>query len=206
MSPPLSSGPRVLVYLLRRDLRLADNPVLSEISNSSENSGKQSFTHLLPLYVFPAHQVEVSGFIDASSGGSKSPYPEARSRVGGFWRCGPHRARFLAEAVWDLRKRLESAGSGLVIRAGMAADVVGDVLDYYAGGDGKSRGEVAGVWMTEEDATEERKEERDVRKVVESRGVEFKLWKDEKYFVDECVSLPLHAPLSRPSHVSVINT
>lgn len=187
----MSSGKaRILLYLFRRDLRLADNPILTEISNPSsstlpDDSGKQLFTHLLPLFVFPAHQVEVSGFIDASSGSGKSPYPEARSRVGGFWRCGPHRANFLAESVWDLRGRLDGVGSGLVIRAGMAADVVREVLRYYADGDGQSCGEVADVWMTAEDATEERREERDVKRVVEDHGAKFKLWRDEKYFVDE---------------------
>jgi deoxyribodipyrimidine photo-lyase len=88
----------VVIYALRRDLRLSDNPVFCELSHEFL-SGSPSFTHILPLYVFPADQVEISGFIpeDAESEATpKSPYPEARSQVGGFWRCGPHRAKFLA--------------------------------------------------------------------------------------------------------------
>ena len=84
----------VLIYVLRRDLRLDDNPVFHEISRLYL-SKKAQFTHVLPLYVFNASQIEVAGF----STGSRSPYPEARSAVGKFWRCGPHRARFLCESV-----------------------------------------------------------------------------------------------------------
>ncbi|KAK5653391.1 hypothetical protein OQA88_8876 [Cercophora sp. LCS_1] len=75
------SKSNILVYVLRRDLRVADNPILHHLA--SNNHG---FTHILPIYVFQAHQVEVSGFL---VNGAKSPYPEARSRVGRYWRCGP---------------------------------------------------------------------------------------------------------------------
>src|SRR4051812_20077249 len=78
------SDSKLLIYLMRRDLRVSDNPILHSLATEKDHG----FTHLLPLYVFPAQQVEVSGFIHAE--GKKSPYPEARSQVGGFWRCGPH--------------------------------------------------------------------------------------------------------------------
>ncbi|KAJ9663096.1 hypothetical protein H2201_005767 [Coniosporium apollinis] len=191
-------APRILIYLLRRDLRLADNPILCEVSRLSSQS-QAPFTHLLLVYVFPAQQIEVSGFLQDPN--AKSPYPEARSQVGGFWRCGPHRAKFMTESVWDLKQSLQRVNSGLEIRVGMLGDVIRQILDWYksegedgedgvnVSGDrepGEPKGEVTGVWMTSDDATEEKREERDVRRVVESEGIEFRLWKDEKYFIDDC--------------------
>ena len=172
------SNARIIICLLRRDLRLKDNPIFHSIAQQSSNS---VCTHLLPLYVFPAHQVEVSGFLSSDS--ARSPYPEARSGVAGFWRCGTHRARFLAESVFDLKDSLESAGSGLVLRAGKLADVVKDLLAGYE--KDESAGKIVGLWMTGEEAVEERREEREVRSVVEGYGKEFKLFRDEKYFIDE---------------------
>jgi deoxyribodipyrimidine photo-lyase len=172
------SSPRVLIYLLRRDLRLADNPILNEVSKSFYQS-QHPFTHLLPVYVFAAQQIEVSGFL--SSDLERSPFPEARSNAAGFWRCGPHRARFLAESVWDLKKSLAGVGSGLEIRVGMAGQIIKELLDAFQ----KENTEVAGVWMTDEEGVEEKREERDVKKAAEGAGANFKLWTDEKYYIDE---------------------
>jgi deoxyribodipyrimidine photo-lyase len=174
----MSSTARVLVYLLRRDLRLADNPIFSEIAKLN-NQSQRPFTHLLPVYVFPAEQVEVSGFIP---NGEKSPYREARSRVGGFWRCGRLRAKFLAESVWDLKTDLERIGSGLEIRVGSVKDAVSSILDGYKEHQGI---DVHAVWMTSEEGWEEQEEERHVQSVARGRDVDVKLWTDEKYFVDE---------------------
>lgn len=168
--------PRILIYLLRRDLRVADNPILHHISTSSS----PPYTHLLPLYVFPHNQLEVSGFFTDSS--TKSPFPEARSQVAGFWRCGPHRAKFLAESLWDLKEGLEEKGSRLVMRVGIVGDIIRGLIEGFRE---KEEGDVVGVWMTGEEGQEEKREESDVRKVCEDVGIEFKLWRDEKYLIDE---------------------
>jgi deoxyribodipyrimidine photo-lyase len=76
-----------LVCVLRRDLRISDNPILDGVVTR-----KDDFAYFLPLYIFPAEQIELSGFIQDKN--AESPYPEARSQLGGFWRCGPHRAKF----------------------------------------------------------------------------------------------------------------
>jgi deoxyribodipyrimidine photo-lyase len=170
------SSQTLLIYLMRRDLRLQDNPVFHEITNRTD------FTHLLPVYVFPAQQIEVSGFIPKGSG-KKCPYPEARSAVGGFWRCGKHRAKFLAESVWELKQSLEEAGSGLEIRVGSVGEVIKKLLDGFASGNEKLR--VGAVWMTKDETVEERREEKEVNKACREAGVEFKLFQDEKYFIDE---------------------
>lgn len=173
--------PTLLIYLLRRDLRLKDNPIFHEIAKCKDDP----YTHLLPLYVFPAQQLEVSGFIPEDSE-EKSPYPEARSAIGGFWRCGPHRAKFLSESVWDLKECLEDVGSGLEIRVGLQGEVISKILDSLAKNDTQMK--IGGVWMTAEEGTEEKREERDVKRACELAGVELKLFIDEKYYIDEYVS------------------
>jgi deoxyribodipyrimidine photo-lyase len=169
---------KLLVYLLRRDLRMEDNPVLHAVTRLSDPA-----SHFLPLYVFPAQQLEVSGFIPKEST-EKSPYPEARSAVGGFWRCGPHRAKFLAESVWNLKQNLEEVGSGLEIRVGMIGEVITKLLEKLAEKDADGM-VLSGVWMTSEEGVEEKREERDVKRACEKAGVDFKLFTDEKYLIDE---------------------
>ncbi|KAL2069295.1 hypothetical protein VTL71DRAFT_15633 [Oculimacula yallundae] len=170
------SDSKVLIYLMRRDLRVSDNPVLNSLL-SSKNHG---FTHLLPLYVFSAQQLEVKGFIADSS--TKSPYREARSKVGGFWRTGPHRVSFLAECIWDLKEGLEKVGSGLCVRVGTVGDVVDDMLRKF-----KEKGELnaGAVWMVGEEGVEEAGEESHVKKSCREADVEFKLVNDEKYLIDD---------------------
>ena len=170
---------RVLIYLLRRDLRLADNPVFHELARLHSQS-QRPFSHLLPVYVFPAEQVEVSGFL--SSDEERSPYKEARSQVGGFWRCGRLRAKFLAESVWDLKKDLESIGSGLEIRVGAVQDAVRSILDGFKD---QSDVEVHGVWMTAEEGWEEKQEEKHVERLMEQEGKDFRIFLDEKYYINE---------------------
>jgi deoxyribodipyrimidine photo-lyase len=170
----------ILIHVLRRDLRLDDNPVFHEIAQLYL-SGKARFTHVLPLYIFNARQIEVSGFFTNS--GSEPLYPEAKSLIGKFWRCGPHRARFLCESVWDLKQTLENVNSGLCIRAGNLQDVVQSALESL-GSDG-SEAEIVGVWMTGDVTPEELEDEASIQTVVEAKGMEFRLFKDEKYFIDE---------------------
>lgn len=170
---------RVLIYLLRRDLRLADNPVFHEIARLHSQSQKP-FTHLIPLYVFPAEQIEVSGFLSSDS--ERSPYKEARSSVGGFWRCGRLRAKFIAESVWDLKKDLEGVGSDLVIRVGAVQDAVQSILD---GLKDQNDVEVHGVWMTSEEGWEEKQQEKHVKMLMQNGGKEFELFADEKYYINE---------------------
>lgn len=208
--------PRVLVYILRHDIRLSDNPIFYAASKHLQdkeqtlNAGMvlgnsthvrddpflpdqefPAFTHLLPVYVFPANQVETSGLLIDKD--TKSPYPPAQSHVAGLWRTGHHRAKFMAEGLWDLKTRLENldCGSGLQIRVGRPAEVVEDIIQWYTSERGTSRnkGDVVGVWMNAEEGTDEKEDEASVRRVTTERGVPLKIWDDEKYFIDECVCL-----------------
>ncbi|KAJ3181693.1 hypothetical protein HDU87_000711 [Geranomyces variabilis] len=179
---------RILLYLLRRDLRLADNPIFASLKSPP-------FTHLLPVYIFPADQIEVSGFVASPSASSsttpagtaaRSPYPEARSRVAGFWRCGIHRAKFLAQSVWELKQHLRTVNSDLDLRVGDIGDALRIILSgYQSDTNGSVANHIARVWMTAEEGTEERRQEHDVRRLCEEFKVGFKLWADEKYLIDD---------------------
>jgi len=164
----------VLVYLLRHDLRVSDNPILHHLVTTPDHG----FTHLLPVYVFPANQIEVSGFLREGAG---SPYPEARSEVGRFWRCGPHRVKFTAQAVWNLKDSLERLGSGLAVRVGTIKDVLESLIQGLASQNQK----VGAVWLTAEEGVEEKRDEKAVSLVCATHEVAFKTWLDEKYFIDE---------------------
>jgi deoxyribodipyrimidine photo-lyase len=172
-------SPHILIYLLRRDLRLADNPIFDEICKLSQQS-QTTFTHVLPVYVFSAQQLEVSGFLAGPN--EKSPFPEARSQLGNFWRCGPFRAKFLAESVWDLKNDLDGIGSSLVIRVGMLGQTVKDLLHDFK--KQENAGSVGAIWMTAEEGVEE---QREVKRAAQAEKVDFRLWSDEKYFIDELV-------------------
>lgn len=171
------AGGKLLVYLLRRDLRVSDNPILHRLATAKDHG----FTHLLPIFVFPSHQVEVSGFLKE---GEKSPYPQALSQVGGFWRCGPHRAKFLAHSVWDVKKSLEDLNSGLVIRVGQTADVLKHIISSLK----DQQPSIGAVWMTEELSHEEKEEQDAIASVCSDNDIDFELWQDEKYFIDEYVT------------------
>lgn len=136
---------------------------------------------MLPIYTFASNQIETSGFIKDPH--KKSPYREARSQVGGFWRCGPLRAKFVAESVWDLKGDLKKVGSDLKVRVGTVQDVVRSVLQEYK--DRQDEAEVSGVWMTSEEGVEEKREEREVRQLCAEFDTTLKVWTDEKYYVDE---------------------
>lgn len=166
----------ILIYLLRKDLRVADNPILQHLSSTPHHG----FTHLLPVYVFPSIQMDLSGFVDD---GDADDYVglSAKSRVGHFARCGPHRARFIAETVWNMKCSLESLGSGLVIRAGDHSKIVRDLVEGFE----KKELHVGAVWITGLVGSEETDQEQSVSEVCVTHGVDFKVWPDEKYFIDE---------------------
>jgi deoxyribodipyrimidine photo-lyase len=187
------SAPKILLYLVRRDIRLSDNPIFHEIASSFNELGCR-FTHLLPLYIFSANQIETSGLFSG-----KTDFPPARSRVGGFWRCGQHRAKFLGECLWELKDSLKAINSDLSLRAGYADQIIEQILDGHSkpgtptpddvsersSSELGVKGHVVEVWMTGEKTTEEQTDEKKIRRLVEKRGLTFRLFKDEKYFVDE---------------------
>ena len=168
---------KLLIYLPRRDLRVADNAILHHLASTTDHG----FTHLLPIYIFPRHQIELSGLVEA---GKQCPFPPAQSAVGKFWRCGPHRTRFLAQSVWNLKDNLEAHGSGLIIRAGDPVEILDSLFQHL-----KKTGDmqISAVCMTGDVAYEEIREQDSVAAKCAELGVDFNLCPDEKYFIDEYV-------------------
>jgi deoxyribodipyrimidine photo-lyase len=124
------------------DLRLHDNPALcrsAELSLLGARGGKEGTTTttttttsdggaLLPVFVFDTSRVFGSEILASSS----SP--------GGSWgygsrKCGPRRAKFVLEAVADLRSSLERRGSGLIVAIGKPEDALAYIAGRAAEGD-----------------------------------------------------------------------
>ncbi|KAI1140720.1 cryptochrome [Hypoxylon sp. FL0543] len=165
---------KVLVYVIRHDLRVSDNPILHHLASTSDHG----FTHVLPLFVLLPHQIEVSGFLKE---GAKSPFLEAKSQVGRYWRCGPHRAKFIAESIWTLKDNFEKLGSELTLRIGTYDEVLKTVVDGLR----QSEFNVGGVWTIGEEGYEEKRDEKALSDTCSSLGIDFQLWVDEKYFIDD---------------------
>lgn len=167
------SGGNILVYLMRRDLRTSDNPILYRLSST-----EHSFTHLLPVYILPPDQIEVSGLVQD---GKMSPYPPARYDLSQRWKCGHLRAKFIAESLWDLKGNLENLGSGLIIRVGAFDGVLNGIIQHYtANQDGP---QVTAVWMTEDYSPGQQKEEEAIAAICEAQNIEFDRHFDVKYFM-----------------------
>ncbi|KAI0119087.1 cryptochrome [Daldinia grandis] len=168
------SANNVLVYIIRHDLRVSDNPILHHLASTTSHG----FTHLLPLSVLLPHQLEVSGFLKE---GGKSPFPEAKSKVGRYWRCGPHRAAFIAQSIWNLKDNLEKLGSNLTTRIGTYDIVLKTLIDGL-----RLKGlSVGGVWATSEEGYEEKRDEKLISETCSSLGIDYRAWVDEKYFIDD---------------------
>jgi deoxyribodipyrimidine photo-lyase len=89
---------RVLIWF-RNDLRLHDHQPLS--------AALQAAVEVIPVYCFDPRQFSKTAF--------------------GFAKTGPFRAKFLREAVLDLRQSLQSRGSNLLIRWGNPEQILPDL-------------------------------------------------------------------------------
>lgn len=168
-------APRALIHVIRRDLRVGDNPIIHHLATHAG-----LYDLYVPVYVFPSHQIELSGLIPD---GSQNPFPPAKSALGRYWRTGPHRVRFIAEAVWHLKSKHESLGSGLVIRVGNIADAVRTLAQGLV--DNGQKVDIGAIWMTGHEGSEEKADEKAVEALCGELDAEWKLWVDEKYLIDD---------------------
>lgn len=164
----------ILIYIVRHDLRVGDNPILHRLASSADHG----FTHFLPVHIIPPYQIEVSGFL---KDGETSPFPEARSEVARFWRCGPHRARFIAQSVWNMKENLINLGNDLTIRIGRPEEVLKGLIEGLR----ENQQKVSAVWMIGEEGYEEERDEKRLAETCSTLGVDLQVWVDEKYFIDE---------------------
>jgi deoxyribodipyrimidine photo-lyase len=167
----------ILIYVLRKDLRVTDNPILHHLSSTSDHG----YTHLLPVYVFPDAQMDLSGLVKEGDSEGRDERFRAWSHVGHYPRCGPYRAKFIAETVWDVKASLEAIGSGLVLRAGDVGAAISTLIEGFA----EKQLRVGAVWTTALVGSEEADQEIAIAKACERTGTHFKIWEDEKYFIDE---------------------
>ncbi|XP_063777881.1 cryptochrome DASH [Pseudophryne corroboree] len=97
----MSIPAKVIICLLRNDLRFHDNEVLLWAHRNAD--------HIIPLYCFdPRHYLGTHNY--------------------NFPKTGPHRLKFLLESVQDLRDTLKKKGSNLLLRRGNPEDVIHDLL------------------------------------------------------------------------------
>jgi deoxyribodipyrimidine photo-lyase len=100
---PANMSERIILVWFRNDLRVHDNEILLDAVRKADK--------VLPVYCFDPFY-----FTKSASGDSKT---------------GNFRARFLLEAVADLRKNLQSLGSELIIRKGNPAEILPELALEY---------------------------------------------------------------------------
>ncbi|KAI5475064.1 Cryptochrome DASH [Pseudohyphozyma bogoriensis] len=149
-------APSTIVTLLTKDLRVHDNALLRTAHFDKE------VDHVLPLYVFDERSIELSGLPDYSK-----DTPPAKTRLCKFWRTGVFRARFLSEAVYDLRDRLRSKKSDLLIRFGKPEVVAANVVKALQ----ENGHNVKAVFMQKDFYSEEIAVERRLEKALKKLGV-----------------------------------
>jgi deoxyribodipyrimidine photo-lyase len=98
-------------------LRLHDNPALCK---SVELSAKSSGSGILPVFIFDTTRIFGSNIPTSIHG------PEYNSI-----KCGPKRAQFVLESVADLRRNLETHGSGLLVAVGRPENVLADIARRF---------------------------------------------------------------------------
>ncbi|MCS7019968.1 MAG: DASH family cryptochrome [Cytophagales bacterium] len=138
----------VLVWL-RNDLRLHDNEALYKAAVRTKN--------VIPFVCIDPRQF--------------APTPL------GFTKTGARRAQFLLESIADLRQRLQSIGSNLVVRIGQPADVVAEL---------QSATGATLLYTSKEVTAEELADEQAVESILQQRGARmFTFWQSTLYHVDD---------------------
>ncbi|KAK0041261.1 cryptochrome DASH [Biomphalaria pfeifferi] len=154
-----SENPSVAICLFRNDLRVHDNEALF----TANQKGK----FLLPLYCFdPRHHAGTYHF--------------------GFPKTGCHRLRFLLESVTDLRIKLQSMGSNLIVRLGKPEDVIAELVKNL-----NLQNNVA-VVIQKEVTEEEVKVEQDIRS--KCRIPLLTVWGHTLYHIEDLPFEPKHLP------------
>ncbi len=92
-----------VILWFKNDLRIRDNAALYEAIQSKEI--------IIPLYCFSKSQFEINGF--------------------GFRKTGVFRAQFLLESLKDLDTQLRILGSGLLVKYGIAEEIIPELVKTY---------------------------------------------------------------------------
>ncbi len=92
-----------VILWFKNDLRIRDNAALYEAIQSKEI--------IIPLYCFSKSQFEINAF--------------------GFRKTGVFRAQFLLESLKDLDTQLRILGSGLLVKYGIAEEIIPELVKTY---------------------------------------------------------------------------
>ncbi|MEO1804465.1 MAG: DASH family cryptochrome [Bacteroidota bacterium] len=128
---------RVIVWF-RNDLRLHDHEALVRaIEHGLE---------VIPVYVLDSRQFGETSF--------------------GFPKTGPYRTKFLLESLAQLRARLKSVGSDLIVRKGLPEVIIPEIANQYGAG---------GVYAHKEVTEEELNVEKALEKALFKSGIDVEL-------------------------------
>jgi len=164
---------KTVILLHRNDLRLRDQPAYLAAHQTDSKVDK-----VLPVFVFDERAQELSGLPDYKREG-----PEARTRLCGFWRSGPHKTRFLAEAVYDLQSNLKKVNSNLLVRFGKPEKIVASLAKAL-----QADGSEVAVYTQKEFCSEELAVERKLAKALQQISV------DVRYFDNTTLVRPEDLP------------
>ncbi len=134
------SNQNILVWF-RNDLRSQDCETLYRASQQAQSTGAQIF----PIYCFDPRQFSETAF--------------------GFAKTGAFRAKFLLEAIANLRETLRSLDSDLILRMGKPEDVLPEFAQQW---------EVGTVYFHAEITTEEKAVEKNLRSRLKTSGISMK--------------------------------
>lgn len=138
-----------LVVWFRNDLRLTDNPAIAE---AAKRIASDKTLELIPVYCFDPRHFKPS------------------STSHGYRKTGVHRARFMIEAVTDLRSRLRAIGSDLVVHHATPEACMPSLLKTGAGAGAKTT-----IMAQEEVCWEELAVDKAVRASVSNKGGKLEL-------------------------------
>lgn len=140
---------RILVWF-RNDLRIHDQKIIIDAVEQNANV-------IIPIYCFDDRQFQATSF--------------------GFPKTGKFRAKFLLEAVTDLRKSLQTIGSNLIIRKGIPEDIIVEIA---------MENKVDLVSFSEEATAEEIKVEKELIKKLNKANIKVKtFWQSTLYYPAE---------------------
>lgn len=147
---------KTLLYYHKHDLRLHDNPILHQLNK------KDVYSHFLPIYIFPPHQIELTPLLKQSVSKNPEKSGEVRAQFGA-WRTGNMRVKYLCEAIWDLKEGYKKLGTDLILAAGRAEVLLPELVKSIKSGGS----EEVEVWIQDEYTTEEIEEFQKIRKSLQ---------------------------------------